>query len=711
MSPLPGFSDNPLKSRDDVVRATEALIKPLIQYFSHGKARIKLPVATGTHFDENAAQLEGFARPLWAVGALLMSGDPNWELVQPWIDGFDAGVDPDHPEYWGDIQDYDQRMVEAEMISFALLAAPRHMLWDRLRPETRKNLVTWLSSTNTKLVHRANWLWFRVFTNLALSRVCNVDTPEVRDQIEDDLKVLDTFYLEDGWSSDGLWRTPDIDDEEYRVFRETGRANAPSNGRNACFYSGSFAIQFSQLLYVRFAGDRDPARTAKYQQQARDFGAGFWRFFNFNGAVIPFGRSLTYRFAAAGFFAALALADVPNMPAPLASPGAVKGFLLRHLRWWANNSEDIFFPDGTLNLGWVYPNMYLTEDYNSPQSPYWCLKSLVVVALSSNNAFWTDPEVPYPDVSTDSGIKLLPAPRQIFCNHPRGNHHFMLSTAQFMGVTFKGHQAKYCKFAYSSSFGFSVPTTQATLHQVAPDNALIFSRDGMETWAGKYKCGDTTYGTAVVHGKANEEVVSATVEWFPWADRSVTVTTTLLPPTQRWPDWHVRVHHIKAAGPLGRLFTAEGGFAINGHQQRNTRNLLEMADDDFNDAYELGQAELIIIGANSVLILGESGASGISADVISSASMSTKFSPLKPEANTNIMTQRSLIPMIESNIISLGRIDDVIIVTKVFAISSNAYLARGGQARSLRQRWADQPSIRLMNTRGQIQTSEDFISL
>ncbi|KAF4832741.1 hypothetical protein CGCTS75_v004141 [Colletotrichum tropicale] len=115
MPTLPDFSDNPLKSRDDVVRATEAFLKPLIQYFSPGKARIKLPVATGTHFDDNAAQLEGFARPLWAVGAFLMSGDPNWELVQPWIDGFDAGVDPDHPEYWGDIKDYDQRMVEAEM--------------------------------------------------------------------------------------------------------------------------------------------------------------------------------------------------------------------------------------------------------------------------------------------------------------------------------------------------------------------------------------------------------------------------------------------------------------------------------------------------------------------------------------------------------------------------------------------------------------------
>lgn len=43
------------------------------------------------------------------------------------------------------------------------------------------------------------------------------------------------------------------------------------------------------------------------------------------------------------------------MPNPLETPGAIKGYLLRHLRWWARHSEDIFDPDGTLNLGWIYP--------------------------------------------------------------------------------------------------------------------------------------------------------------------------------------------------------------------------------------------------------------------------------------------------------------------------------------------------------------------
>jgi hypothetical protein len=73
MPVLAGFSDNPFRTREDCVTATWALLSPLRAYTSPLGARIRLPVSTGAHFDEVAAQLEGFARPLWAVGALLAS--------------------------------------------------------------------------------------------------------------------------------------------------------------------------------------------------------------------------------------------------------------------------------------------------------------------------------------------------------------------------------------------------------------------------------------------------------------------------------------------------------------------------------------------------------------------------------------------------------------------------------------------------------------
>src|SRR6478609_8229237 len=108
------------------------------------------------------------------------------------------------------------------------------------------------------------------------------------------------------------------------------------------------------------------------------------------GAAIPFGRSMIYRFAMAAFWAAAALADVA-LPAPVHNLGIVKGMLLRHLRWWATK-QDIFNSDDTLNVGFAYPNLYLTENYNSSQSVYWCLKSFLVLLLPESHKFWTEVE-------------------------------------------------------------------------------------------------------------------------------------------------------------------------------------------------------------------------------------------------------------------------------------------------------------------------------
>lgn len=291
MPPLPGFSDNPLKSRSDVIKATLALLRPLVPCFSPGKGRIRVPVGTGAHFDETAAQLEGFARPLWAVGALLQGfesiSDPELArdveaVTQGWIEGFVSGTDPEHPDYWGTMTDIDQRMVEAEILSFALLAAPQRFVAP-LDAKTKSNIANWLRSLNGLPMPMNNWRWFRVFANLARVKALGEPMETVSSQIKEDLDLLDTFYRSDGWSSDGPWLTKEMAEAEAAQYDKTGRRDAIGIGRQADYYSGSFAIQFSQLLYARFAGDIDPERADKYRHRARDFGAGFWRYFDEHG--------------------------------------------------------------------------------------------------------------------------------------------------------------------------------------------------------------------------------------------------------------------------------------------------------------------------------------------------------------------------------------------------------------------------------------------
>jgi hypothetical protein len=292
MPPLTGFSDNPLRTRDDLINANIALLRPLLPHFSPEKGRIRIPVATGAHFDEGAAQLEGFARPLWSVGALLSCAaagvdDANLaeqirRVTEPWVSGYTVGTDPGHPEYWGSVGQVDQRMVEAEIISFALLSAP-DKLFHGQDDRTRQNITSWLRGMNGKAMPDTNWRWFRVFANLALVRVCGVPFEDLKSEMDADLALLDSFYLEDGWSGDGPWLTAEEMASEEAAFAETRRRDRIRPGRQVDYYSGSFAIQFSQLLFTKYSGDLYPERLERYRQQARDFGASFWRYFDSDG--------------------------------------------------------------------------------------------------------------------------------------------------------------------------------------------------------------------------------------------------------------------------------------------------------------------------------------------------------------------------------------------------------------------------------------------
>ena len=58
------------------------------------------------------------------------------------------------------------------------------------------------------------------------------------------------------------------------------------------------------------------------------------------------------------FWSALAFADV-DLPAPL-TWGVVKGLQLRNIRYWAKQ-PGAYNSDGTLTIGYCYPNLNMTE--------------------------------------------------------------------------------------------------------------------------------------------------------------------------------------------------------------------------------------------------------------------------------------------------------------------------------------------------------------
>jgi hypothetical protein len=493
------LSENPLRDRADLQRAVCALFAPLKPHFSSGAARVRLGFS-GAHYDDNAAELEGFARPLWGLAPLAAGGAEfdGWELYRR---GLANGSDPRHPEYWGAPCDIDQRLVEMAAVGFALALVPQE-IWEPLEPGAQKNLARWLTEINRREVADCNWLFFRVLVNLGLA---NVGAEHDASAVQAALDRLETFYLGDGWYSDG-----------------------PNARRD---YYIPMAMHFYGLLYARLAGTQNPERAQQFRERAALFARDFLHWFDADGAALPFGRSLTYRFAQGAFWSALAFADVEALPW-----GVLKGLALRHLRWWSR--RPIFQPSGILSIGYGYPNLNMAEQYNSPGSPYWAMKFFAALALPETHPFWQAEEAPLPSLPERHE---LPHAGMIIGRDTESRHVFALTGGQHMLWSRHGAE-KYAKFAYSTVFAFSVPAGGYGLEQAAVDSMLAVSDDG-------------------IHYRVREEPLEARIDggilysrWRPWPEVEIETWLKLDPP------WHVRLHRLRSDRPL---WSAEGGFALD----------------------------------------------------------------------------------------------------------------------------------------------------
>ena len=79
-------------------------------------------------------------------------------------------------------------------------------------------------------------------------------------------------------------------------------------------YYISFGIHYYGLIYAWAVERDDPERARTFKERAARFAGDFLYWFEDGGRAVPFGRSLTYRFAQGAFFSALALAGVEAVP-------------------------------------------------------------------------------------------------------------------------------------------------------------------------------------------------------------------------------------------------------------------------------------------------------------------------------------------------------------------------------------------------------------
>jgi len=414
-----------------------SLMRPLIPCYSAGGARLKIG-NSGATYGEKAIELEGFSRALWGLYPYWAGGGQNFpELEEICRRGLASGTDPDSPEYWGEPGDCDQCFVEMAAISCAMLAIPDRTT-ERLSAAEREHLAGWLNSINLHEVPDNNWLFFMILTNLALKKN---GMPYSETRMKQGLDRIDSFYICDGWYADG---------------------------KNGCIdYYNPWAFHDLGLLYALYGGDDDPVRAKKYRDRAVAFGRQFVYWFDRNGAAVPFGRSLTYRFAQCAFWSACVIAGAEPFPMSV-----MKGIISRNLNWWME--KPILDRDGILTIGYGYPQMFMTEFYNAPGSPYWAMKAFLILALPDDHIFWSLREEALPELKP---LAVFRPANMLIQRLPDGQVNL------YPSVTEKLHEMgqakpKYGKFVYSSRFGFSVERSQETIGLAAPDSMLAFEIGG-----------------------------------------------------------------------------------------------------------------------------------------------------------------------------------------------------------------------------------------
>lgn len=469
-------------------------IKP---FFCEDKSGLELGY-TATLYDNKTIGLEGFSRLLWGL-VPLWAGGTNTELHKEILSGIKNGTNPHNSKGWGTLCNEHQAFVEMAPMALGLLLVPE-IIWDPLSEEEKKNWNQWLLQINQYSLPKNNWYFFRILVNIGLR---NVGGDYNEHQIAEDFKLIESCYLGDGWYSDGKTMQRD--------------------------YYISFAMHFYSIIYAKTMRERDKQRCELMIDRAKIFAKDFIYWFAEDGAALPYGRSLTYRFAQCAFWSALVWADIE-----VYSFGVMKGIINRHFRYWF--SKPILDRNGVLTIGYGYPNLNMAEGYNAPGSPYWAFKSFLILALPKSHPFWQAEEEPL--IELDS-VKTMKHSMMVL-TRPEKNHVVALASGQYPGFDPVHSAEKYAKFAYSSRYAFHVPRSYYRLEQAAPDNMLAFLRDGI--YYVRRQCKNVIIENNILKSS-----------WSPFP--GIEVETTL----EAYGNGHKRTHIIRLEESCDAV---EGGFGI-----------------------------------------------------------------------------------------------------------------------------------------------------
>jgi hypothetical protein len=338
-------------------------------------------------------------------------------ITAPFIKAIIKGTDPDDPAFWGDPKPNDQ-----VGSAFALGAYLNpSVFWEHLTEKSRKNILNYLQKQTYNQTWNNNHYFFHMIP-VALLEKYGYDAN--REHLTQMFERLLGWYCSDGWFIDG------------------------NNGGFDHYNLWGFQL-FLQVL-DRF----DTKWHNQFGSGIKEISAGFFKtlpyLFGRDGGPIPWGRSLSYRFAGISAIAWSELNGNCTLP-----PGQARRIASGELKYFVEHG--CLGENKLLNIGYWGANTGVAESYLSPGDPYWTTHGLACLLIPEKNPFWTAIEEPMPADSAGGIIALYGAEFTIRVSPVDGEARLFTVGQPFAHGREKWQTGvKYDQYAYSSSLGFCI---------------------------------------------------------------------------------------------------------------------------------------------------------------------------------------------------------------------------------------------------------------
>lgn len=395
----------------------------------------------------------------------------------------------------------------------------KDVLWDVLSKKEQEQVATWIHRI-AMIALKDSWpnnhYWYPIFSIEILKQLGYYDA-SAEEYLKKGYQELESLYISNGWYCDG---------------KDFGRFD----------YYEAWAHHTYTLLWTLIADKSNPENLKKceaYKKRSEEFLKFYAHYFDFDGGMVAYGRSLSYRFAAVSAFGLAAKAGC-NIDFARA-----KNIILKNINYFFENSLPTH--DGCFESGYLYSSPRFSEVYASDGATCCYTEGFMCLLAEDDHPLWT---AKASQMVIEEKDYLLECPVDKLDFLVQGENDFggvtlynnAIHYFQDRNYKFNDMFSYYSKFCYNSRAGFSISSHD----RVGYDNMIsIFSADHtMFSLRGKIN----------TISSSKEMLVSSHVPFV--NDPESTITSYVIPLSK---GYHVRIHKVI----LSRAYQVqEGGFCI-----------------------------------------------------------------------------------------------------------------------------------------------------